>query len=96
MNADDIWSMYLDSYFNGDKRGVRKALASLQALPQAERRRLYDMVVEFENFLATVSQEVLVQTYCDVKGLRSTTVSPTMCRAELVTMLAQAKEVLNG
>lgn len=96
MNADDIWSMYLDSYFNGDKKGVRKALASLQALPQTDKKRLYNMVIEFENFLATVSQEVLVQTYCDIKGLRSTTMSPAMCRAELATMLAQAKGALNG
>lgn len=96
MNADDIWSMYLDSYFDGDKEGVRKALASLQALPQADKERLYDMVIEFEDFLATVSQEALVQTYCDVKGIDSTTMSPSMCRAELVTIVAQAKEVLNG
>lgn len=96
MNADDIWSMYLDSYFDSDKKGVRKALASLQTLPLAERERLYGMCIEFENFMATVSQEVLVQTYCDIKGLNSTTMPPSMCRAELVTMLAQAKGALNG
>ena len=96
MNADDIWSLYLDGYFNGDKKGVCKALASLQTLPLAERKRLYGMCIEFENFMATVSQETLVQTYCDVKGLNSTTMSPAMCRAELVTMLAQAKGALNG
>lgn len=96
MNVDDIWSLYLDSFFDGDKRGVRKSLASLQALPQAEKKRLYDMVVEFEDLMATVTQETLVQTYCDIKGLNSTTMSPSMCRAELSTMIAQAKEVLNG
>lgn len=96
MNADDIWSMYLDSYFDGDRKGVRKALASLQTLSQADKKILYDSVIEFECFMATVSQEVLVQTYCGIKGLNSTTMSPAMCRAELVTMLAQAKEVLNG
>lgn len=96
MNADDIWSMYLDSYFNGDKKGVRKALASLQALPQTEKKRLYDMCIEFDNFMANVRQEVLVQTYCDIKGINSTTMSPSLCGAELKTMVDQAKEVLNG
>lgn len=96
MNADDIWSMYLDSYFDGDKEGVCKALASLQVLPQTDKKRLHDMIIEFENFMATVSQEALVQTYCDVKGINSTTMSPSLCRAELATIVAQAEEVLNG
>lgn len=96
MNADDIWSMYLDNYFDGNMGEVRRALENLQTLPLAERERLYGMCIEFENFMATVSQETLVQTYCDVKGINSTTMSPSMCRAELATMLAQAKGVLNG